>query len=41
MKGDVLDCIGEFVGDEIPKFAFCNKQLLLDYLYYQEENLDI
>ena len=39
--GDILDCIGEFTGEEMPLFAFCNRRVLENYLGYQDENLSL
>jgi hypothetical protein len=39
LSGDILDCIGEFTGEEMPLFAFTNRRVLENYLMYQDENL--
>ena len=33
--------MSDYVGEEIPRFAFVNKTVLHNYLTYQQENLEI
>jgi len=41
LRGEAIECIGEFMGEDIPLLALCSKQILKNFLVYQEENLDI